>query len=82
MKNEEGIRIVAPAKPEENVEAWLDLVKTTALMLLDLTESEEDVMKMFRKNKTLFDTIKATDGLFFKDMMAKFTERNNMFKKG
>jgi len=75
-------QIVAPGKPEGDVEDWLNLVQTTALMLLDLTQSEDDVMKIFRKNKTLFDTIKATDALFFKGMMAKFTERNNMFKKG
>jgi hypothetical protein len=30
----------------------------------------------------LFDTVKATDAAFFKDMMVKFTERKNLFKKG
>lgn len=75
-------QIVAPAKPDGNVEDWLELVKTTALLLLELTSNEEDVMQIFKKNKALFDTVKAADALFFKDMMAKFTERNNMFKKG
>ena len=49
-------------------------------MLLDLTANEEDVMLIFKKNKSLFDTVKATDPVFFKGMMGKFTERNNMFK--
>ena len=74
-------QIVAPAKPDGDAQDWLDLVQTTALILLDLTSNEEDVMQIFKKNKALFDTVKATDALFFKGMMAKFTERNNMFKK-
>lgn len=75
-------QIVAPAKPDGDAKDWLDLVQTTALMLLDLTSNEEDVMQIFKKNKSLFDSVKATDALFFKGMMAKFTERNNLFKKG
>jgi hypothetical protein len=76
-----GWQIVAPPKPSGDAKDWLDLVQTTALILLDLTTSEEDVMQIFKKNKVLFDTVKATDALFFKGMMAKFTERNKIFKK-
>jgi hypothetical protein len=74
-------QIVAPGKPEGDVEDWLELVKTAAHMLLDLTENEEDVMAVFKKNKVLFDTVKATDPAFFKKMMGKFTERKTMFTK-
>jgi len=74
-------RIVAPAKPEGDPKEWLELVKTASFMLLDLCVNEEDVMLIFRKNKVLFDTVKATDAVFFKEMMKKFTEVNNMFKK-
>jgi hypothetical protein len=74
-------QIVAPAKPEGNVDDWLALVKTTSHMLLDLTESEEDVMLIFKKNKVLFDTVKATDSVFFKEMMGKFTDKKNQFNK-
>jgi hypothetical protein len=48
-------------------------------MLLDLTQNEEDVMLIFKKNKVLFDTVKAEDAGFFKEMMGKFTERKNLF---
>lgn len=75
-------QITAPGKPEGDVSEWLDLVKTTAHMLLDLTANEEDVMLIFKKNKVLFDTVKATDALFFKEMMGKFTERKNLFTQG
>ncbi len=74
-------QIVAPSKPSENVEDWLDLIKITSHQLLDLTENEEDVMLIFKKNKVLFDTVKATDATFFKEMMGKFTAKKNEFNK-
>jgi hypothetical protein len=74
-------QIVAPAKPEGDVDEWLGLIKTTSHTLLDLTENEEDVMLIFKKNKVLFDTVKATDSVFFKEMMGKFTDKKNQFNK-
>jgi hypothetical protein len=74
-------QIVAPAKPEGDVDEWLELIKTTSHMLLDVTENEEDVMLIFKKNKVLFDTVKATDSVFFKEMMGKFTDKKNQFNK-
>jgi hypothetical protein len=38
-------------------------------------------MLIFKKNKALFDAVKAADATFFKEMMGKFTERKNMFTK-
>jgi hypothetical protein len=72
-------QIVAPGAPEGDVADWLELIKKTSHMLLDLTANEEDVMLIFKKNKVLFDTVKATDAGFFKEMMGKFTERKNLF---
>ena len=74
-------QIVAPSKPEGDTKEWLDLIKSASHMLLDLTTDEEDVMLIFKKNKVLFDTVKATDGVFFKEMMGKFTERKTLFTK-
>ena len=75
-------QIVATHPPEGDATDWLKLINDSAMLLLDLTSNEEDVMQIFKKNKSLFDTVKATDAVFFKAMMAKFTERNNMFKQG
>jgi hypothetical protein len=72
-------QITAPGKPEGDATEWLKLIQTSCHMLLDLCSNEEDVMHIFKKNKVLFDTVKATDAVFFKEMMGKFTERNNMF---
>jgi hypothetical protein len=74
-------QITAPAKPEGDTKEWLDLIKSASHMLLDLTADEEDVMLIFKKNKVLFDTVKATDAVFFKEMMGKFTERKTLFTK-
>jgi hypothetical protein len=74
-------QITAPAKPEGDTKEWLDLIKSASHMLLDLTADEEDVMLIFKKNKVLFDTVKATDPVFFKEMMGKFTERKTLFTK-
>ena len=38
-------------------------------------------MLIFKKNKVLFDTVKATDATFFKEMMGKFTAKKNEFTK-
>lgn len=69
------------AKPEGDPTDWLELVKTSAFMLLDLATSEEDVMVIFKRNKVIFDEVKATDPDFFKGIMAKFTETTNKFKE-
>jgi hypothetical protein len=74
-------QIVAPAVPEGDVDEWLNVIKKTAYVLLELTNSEDDVMAIFKKNKILFDTVKSTDSVFFKEMMLKFTEKRSNLKK-
>lgn len=69
------------AKPEGDPTEWLELVKTASGILLDLASCAEDVMIIFKKNKVIFDEVKATDPEFFKGMMAKFTETTNKFKE-
>jgi hypothetical protein len=69
------------AKPEGDPKDWLELVKKSSFMLLDLASSEEDVMIIFKRNKVIFDEVKATDPDFFKGIMAKFTETTNKFKE-
>ena len=74
-------QIQAPGKPEGDPKDWLELIKISVGMLLDISANDEDVMKIFKKNKQLFDAVKAADPAFFKDLMVKFTERKNMFLK-
>lgn len=74
-------QIKAPAAPEGNVDEWLLLVEKTSLIALELAGSEDDVMKIFKKNKQLFDKVKEVDALAFKELMAKFTDAKNKFHK-
>ncbi len=74
-------QIVINAKPDCTQEEWLALVRDSSHMLLDLCSSDADVMTIFKKNKVLFDTVKAKDPEFFKEMMGKFTETKNKFAK-
>jgi hypothetical protein len=74
-------QIVAPALPEGDATEWLKLIQTSCHMLLDLCSNEEDVMHIFKKNKVLFDKVKTTDAIFFKEMMGKFTDTKNKFNK-
>ena len=74
-------QIVINATPDCTQEEWLALVRDSSHMLLDLCSSDADVMTIFKKNKVLFDTVKAKDPEFFKEMMGKFTETKNKFAK-
>ena len=38
-------------------------------------------MKIFKKNKQLFDAVKVQDAEFFKGLMAKFTEAKTRFNQ-
>jgi hypothetical protein len=72
-------QIVAPAAPAGDPFEWLNLVSDAAHMVLGFAESEADVMAIFRKNKALFDTVKATDPDAFGLMMEQFKEVKNKF---
>jgi hypothetical protein len=76
-------QIVAPGVPESelDVPAWLANIKETCKVLLMTAANEEDVMHIFKKNKKLFDTVKETDAVFFKELMALFTEAKTQLTK-
>jgi len=75
-------QIKAPAKPDgDQIDAWLNVVEQTTQVALGFATSEEDVMQIFKKNKTLFDTVKEVDAVAFKDLMTKFTETKSKFKE-
>ena len=76
-------QIVAPGIPESELDVpqWLANIKESAKVLLAVSSSEEDVMHIFKKNKVLFDAVKTTDAMFFKELMALFTEAKNQLTK-
>jgi hypothetical protein len=60
---------------------WMELVEEAANKLLDFANSEEDVMSIYKKNKQLFEEVKAQDAVFFKDLMDKFSTARAKFKE-
>jgi hypothetical protein len=76
-------QIVAPGIPESELDVpqWLANIKESAKVLLTVADNEEDVMHIFKKNKVLFDAVKTTDAVFFKELMALFTEAKNQLVK-
>jgi hypothetical protein len=76
-------QIVAPGIPESELDVpqWLENIKQAAKVLLAVADNEEDVMHIFKKNKVLFDAVKTTDAVFFKELMALFTEAKNQLVK-
>ena len=76
-------QIVAPGVPESELDIpdWLENIKQAAKVLLMTASTEEDVMHIFKKNKVLFDAVKTTDAVFFKELMALFTEAKNQLVK-
>ena len=65
--------------PSGSVEDWLAIVDEATGLALQYATTKEDVMKIFRKNKQLFDAVKKTDADFFTELMAKFTTVKNKF---
>jgi hypothetical protein len=74
-------QIIAPTKPEGDVQSWLDLIKNASHLQLGFATKVEDVMTIFKKNKLLFDEVKLTDPEFFKGMMDQFTAVKTKLEK-
>jgi hypothetical protein len=77
--NEGAWQIKVSLTPEGDVDDWLKIIDETCQIALDNTTNSEDVMQIFKKNKQLFDAVKAQDAVFFKNLMAKFTEAKTRF---
>lgn len=62
-------------------DGWKSLVHDAASTLLALTKNEEDVMSIYKRNKQVFEQLKAADAGQFKDLMDKFSQFKNKFKE-
>jgi hypothetical protein len=80
IKGQEGPwQMVTKTPPEGDPKDWLETVGKTAEVALAMAQTKADVMDIFKKNKELFDAVKATDADFFKDLMASFTVAKEKF---
>lgn len=60
---------------------WKDLVTSAATTLLGFTKTEDDVMVLYKRNKQVFEQLKAVDAEHFKVLMDKFTQARNKLKE-
>jgi hypothetical protein len=74
-------QINAPAVPDGDMAEWLELVKKASHIALEAAGSQDDVMSIYRKNKTLFEAVKGADAEFHKDLMAVFTNAKNKYQE-
>lgn len=68
-------------EPNGDVREWLKVIEDACKIALDTTSNQEDVMKIFKKNKQLFDAVKIHDPMFFQGLMAKFSQAKNRFEE-
>jgi len=74
-------QINAPAKPDGDIQGWLDLIKESTYLHLEFAKKTQDLETIFRKNKLLFEEIKLTDVDFYKEMMTQFTVVKHKLEK-
>jgi hypothetical protein len=81
IKGKEGSwQMIANEPPEGDPSEWLEVIGRTAETALALATSKDDVMDIFKKNKTLFDTVKKINPEFFTNLMASFTVAKQKFE--
>lgn len=78
---EGGWQINAPAEPEGDPTEWLALVHKAAGIALQAATSSDDVMAIYKKNKSLFEAVKNTDAVSHKELMGVFTAAKNKFQE-
>lgn len=75
-----GWQIVIKASPESLPHEWLAAVQDATKTCLSVAASPADVMDIFRKNKQVFDAVKAQDSAFFKQLMNEFALTKQKFE--
>ena len=74
-----GIKITM--KPDAHEPDWFDAVWASTTTLLSFAEKDQDVMAVFKANKSLYDEAKSRDPEWFKKLMEEFTKVKNKFKE-
>jgi hypothetical protein len=59
---------------------WIKLVFDASIMSLDQVTCEDDILELFKVNRTIFDKVKAEDEVKHKELMLLFRNRTNQLK--
>jgi hypothetical protein len=60
------------AQPDTTFEDWLTVVVDTTITALDMAESKDDVMNIYRTNANIYKQIEQQDDAAYKELMATF----------
>ena len=67
--------------PQDDSNAWIDLLKTCTRVLLDTAKQEKDVTDIFKVNRNIYDHLKSISAEDHKSLMAEFAKAKSLFKE-
>ena len=67
--------------PQDDSNAWIDLLKTSTRILLDTAKQEKDVTDIFKVNRNIYDHLKSISAEDHKSLMAEFAKAKSLFKE-
>lgn len=76
----EGPRPVIAAMSSDDVELWANTVIDSAMTALDKTTSADDVMNVFKQNRSTYDELKAKNPEAYEQLMQLFKTMKESFK--
>jgi hypothetical protein len=72
-------QIKVDVKAEEDLQAWISIVLEATRLALSTTQSQKDVMDIFKVNRVIFDKLKAEAPEDHTALLADFTTKKNSF---
>jgi hypothetical protein len=80
-KNTGEWKLTITAKENCTTEEWIDLVKSSVAIQLEMASSESDVTNIFRVNREIFDKMKELDADQYQALVNDFKIRKDKFKE-
>lgn len=72
-------QIKIETKPDASPKDFVDIVSAAAVQALELAQNANEVMDIFRVNRTIFDKVKQLDEKCFKDLLETFRDKKEKF---
>ena len=80
-KNTGEWKLTITANENCSTQEWIDLVKSSAAIQLEMASSESDVTNIFRVNREIFDKMKELDADQYQTLVNEFKIRKDKFKE-
>ena len=73
-------KLILDADEGYPINEWIKLVFDASIMSLEQVTCEDDILELFKVNRTIFDKVKAEDEVKHKELMLLFRNRTNQLK--